>query len=34
METTQHIPADLMDDVLAAIYEARHRLWREYSSAE
>jgi len=24
------VPADLKDDVLAAIYEARHRLWREY----
>lgn len=24
------VPADLADDVLAEIYEARHRLWREY----
>lgn len=24
------IPADLKDDVLAAICDARHRLWREY----
>lgn len=24
------VPADLKDDVLAAIYDARHRLWREY----